>query len=255
MGKGVDWDKLKSGVIDNMKKGKGGAGKAGALLLKAVGKIQEEDFGQLGDIMKEAILIDPDAFKERAYVLFDKMLRAKKPGLLKKYERFFIENYVKFPEEEFEVIADGWVQTGKTVINGQIFVSKHRIIATGVEEAKSARVSGGGVFAFLNLIALGSYAYNKSIMEQIAKALSTEPGELVSYGVLYPIKDCYEVERQPKKKFKYSVLYKVDVPYKDKKGKDKVADMDIQVEILKSDPDLEAKLIKIEEILKANAKA
>jgi len=255
MGKGVDWDKLRSEVIDNMKKGKGGAGKAGALLMKAVGKIEEDDFDQLGGIMKEAILIDPDAFKERAYVLFDKLLRARKPALLKSYEEFFIENYVKFPGEEFEVIADGWVQTGKTVINGQIFVSNHRIIATGVEEAKSARVSGSGIFSFLTLIKLGTYAYNQSIMKQIAKALSSDPGELVSYGVLYPIKDCYDVQRQPNKKFKYSCLYKVDVPYTDKKGNEKIADMDVQVEILKSDPDLEDKLIKIEEILKANAKA
>ncbi|MFX0102089.1 MAG: hypothetical protein ACFFCS_21160 [Candidatus Hodarchaeota archaeon] len=254
MGKGVDWDKLKEKVITNMKKGKGGAGVAGNELRKAVGKIQEEDFGKLGDIMKEAILIDPDAFKERAYILFDKMLRATKPALLKSYEKFFIENYCKFPDEEFEVIADGWILTGKTAIMGQIFVSKYRIIATGVEEAKSANVSGGGIFAFLNLIKLGTYAYNKAIMDQIAKALASEPGELVSYGVLYPIKGCYEVQRQPKKKFKFACLYKIDVPYKDKKGKDKIADMDVQVEILKTDPELEAKLIKIEEILKANAK-
>ena len=58
------------------------------------------------------------------------------------------------------------------MIKGNIFVSNYRIIATGVQEAKKARVSGGGMFAFLSMIQLGSYLYNKSIMEQISKSIT-----------------------------------------------------------------------------------
>jgi hypothetical protein len=108
-------------------------------------------------------------------------MRARRADKLAEFERFFVQNFCKLPGEEFAVVCDGWVETGKSVIKGQVFVSDLRIIATGVQEAKKARVSGGGVFAFLSLIQLGSYMYNKSIMEQITKGI-TEGFTMVNYG-------------------------------------------------------------------------
>ncbi|MFW9889636.1 MAG: hypothetical protein ACFFER_15715, partial [Candidatus Thorarchaeota archaeon] len=191
MGK-VDLEKLRREVIEKMNKGK--SGDVGKNLMDAFRKIDRSEFQAFGEIMKDAILIDPALFSEKAYILFDKIMRARDPSKLSDYEIFFVENFCKLPGEEFAVIADGWVETGKSVIKGNVFVSNYRVIATGVQEAKKARVSGGGVFAFLSLVQLGSYMYNKSIMEQISRSISAESVQMVNYGVLYPIKGGYEIE-------------------------------------------------------------
>ncbi|MFX1271377.1 MAG: hypothetical protein ACFFAX_06790 [Promethearchaeota archaeon] len=255
MGK-VDFEKLRKEVMEKMNKGK--SGDVGNELRKAFEKIETSEFQTFGEIMKDAILIDPAMFSEKAYILFDKMMRARKADKLAEFERFFVQNFCKLPGEEFAVVCDGWVETGKSVIKGQVFVSNYRVIATGVQEAKKARVSGGGVFAFLSLIQLGSYMYNKSIMEQITKSISAESVQMVNYGVLYPIKGGYEIEQEAKgfrAKQNDRVNYKVDVPYQDKKGNEQIADVDVSIVVNIKDPDIQAKLDKVEEIVRANAKA
>jgi hypothetical protein len=251
---GVDLAKLKVEVVELMKKGK--SGDVGKKLMDAFRKIDSSEYHAFGEAMKEAIMVDPQAFSEKAYILFDKMMRAKDPHKLSEYEIFFVQNFCKLPGEEFAVIADGWVETGKSQIKGNIFVSNYRIIATGVQEAKAARVSGGGMFAFLSMIQLGSYMYNKSIMEQISKSIAG--GTMVNYGVMYPIKDCYNIEQEAKgfrAKVNDRVNYKVDVPYKDKKGKDEIADLSVSVIININNPEITPLLNKVEGILRANAKA
>lgn len=253
---GVDLAKLKIEVVELMKKGK--SGDVGKKLMDAFGKIDASQYQPFGEAMRDAIMVDPQLFSEKAYILFDKMLRARNPSKLSEYEKFFVQNFCKLPGEEFAVIADGWVETGKSQIAGNIFVSNYRIIATGVQEAKAARVSGGGMFAFLSMIQLGSYMYNKSIMDQVAKSVAGGSGTMVNYGVMYPIKNCYNIEQEAKgfgAKVKDRVNYKVDVPYKDKKGKEEVADLSVSVIINIKNPDITPLLNKIEAILRANAKA
>ncbi|MFW9851121.1 MAG: hypothetical protein ACFFF4_18495 [Candidatus Thorarchaeota archaeon] len=251
---GVDFDKLRNKVLELMNKGK--SGNVGKELMDAFRKIDSSEFQTFGEIMKDAIMVDPAMFSEKAYILFDKMMRAKDPRKLSEYERFFVENFCKLPGEEFAVIADGWVETGKSQIAGQVFVSNHRIIATGVQEAKKARVSGGGMFAFLSLIQLGSYLYNKSIMDQITKGIA-EGVEMVNYGVMYPIKGGYNIEQEAKgfrAKENDRVNYTVDVPYTNKKGQEEVADLHVSVIINIKNPQIQAHLDKIEGIVKSHAK-
>ncbi len=253
---GVDLEKLRKEVLEKMNQGK--SGDVGKKLMDAFRKIDRSEFQAFGEIMRDAILVDPAMFSEKAYILFDKIMRARDPSKLSEYENFFVENFCKLPGEEFAVIADGWVETGKSVIKGNVFVSNYRVIATGVQEAKKARVSGGGVFAFLSLIQLGSYMYNKSIMEQITKSISAESVQMVNYGVLYPIKGGYEIEQEAKgfrAKQNDRVNYKVDVPYVDKKGNEQIADLDVSIVVNINDPDIQAKLDKIEGIVRVNAKA
>ena len=253
---GQDFEKLRKTVIEKMNKGK--SGDVGNELRKVFEKIDPSEFQIFGEIMKEAILIDPVLFSEKAYILFDKMTRARKADKLAEFERFFVQNFCKLPGEEFQVICDGWVETGKSVIKGQVFVSDQRVIATGVQEAKAARVSGGGVFAFLSLVQLGSYAYNKSIMEQITKGITDSGYQMVNYGVLYPIHGGYEIEQEAKgfrAKQADRVNYKVDVPYSDKKGNPQVADIDVSVVVNIKDPEIQTKLDKIESIVRAHAKS
>ncbi len=253
---GVDFEKLRKEVLELMNKGK--SGNVGKKLMDAFRKIDSSEFQTFGEIMKEAILVDPAAFSEKAYILFDKMMRAKDPSKLSEYEKFFVQNFCRLPGEEFAVIADGWVETGKSSIKGNIFVSNYRIIATGVQEAKKARVSGGGMFAFLSLIQLGSYMYNKSIMEQISKSLTEGSAAVVNYGVMYPIRDGYDIEQEAKgfrAEIKDRVNYKVDVPYKNKKGKEEIADLNVSVVININNPEITPLLNKVEEILRANARA
>jgi hypothetical protein len=251
---GVDFDKLRSKVLELMNKGK--SGNVGKELMDAFRKIDSSEFHAFGEVMKDAILVDPAAFSEKAYILFDKMMRAKDPSKLSEYEKYFVQNFCKLPGEEFAVIADGWVETGKSVIKGNVFVSDLRIIATGVQEAKAARVSGGGVFAFLSLIQLGSYMYNKSIMEQITKGI-TEGFTMVNYGVLYPIRGGYNIEQEAKgfrAQQNDRVNFQVDVPYTNKKGQEEIADIDVSVVVNIKDPEIQTKLDKIEAIVRANAK-
>jgi len=252
---GVDFDKLRNKVLELMNKGK--SGNVGKELMDAFRKIDSSEFHAFGEVMKDAILVDPAAFSEKAYILFDKMMRAKDPSKLSEYEKYFVQNFCKLPGEEFAIIADGWVETGKSVIKGNVFVSDLRIIATGVQEAKAARVSGGGVFAFLSLIQLGSYMYNKSIMEQITKGITDGSYQMVNYGVLYPIKGGYEIEQEAKgfrAKQNDRVNFKVDVPYTNKKGQQELADLDVSVVININDPEIQTKLDKIEAIVRTNAK-
>ncbi|MFW9871110.1 MAG: hypothetical protein ACFFFO_16885 [Candidatus Thorarchaeota archaeon] len=252
---GQDFEKLRKTVIEKMQKGK--SGDVGNELRKVFEKMDTSDFQIFSEIMKEAILIDPALFSEKAYVLFDKMLRARKADKLAEFERFFVQNFCKLPGEEFHVICDGWVETGKSVIKGQVFVSDHRIIATGVQEAKAARVSGGGVFAFLSLVQLGSYMYNKSIMEQITKGITDGGYQMVNYGVLYPIRGGYNIEQEAKgfrAKQNDRVNFQVDVPYTNKKGQQEIADIDVSVVVNIKDPDIQAKLDKIESIVRTHAK-
>ena len=240
--------------MEKMNKGK--SGDVGNELRKAFEKIETSEFQTFGEIMKDAILIDPAMFSEKAYILFDKMMRARRADKLAEFERYFVQNFCKLPGEEFSVVCDGWVETGKSVIKGQVFVSDHRIIATGVQEAKKARVSGGGVFAFLSLIQLGSYAYNKSIMEQITKGIA-EGFTMVNYGVLYPIRSGYNIEQEAKgfrAKQNDRVNFQVDVPYTNKKGQQEIADVDVSVVVNIKDPDIQTKLDKIEAIVRAHAK-
>ena len=253
---GVDLAKLKIEVVELMKKGK--SGDVGKKLMDAFGKIDSSQDQPFGEAMKEAIMVDPQAFSEKAYILFDKMMRAKNPSKLSEYEKFFVQNFCRLPGEEFAVIADGWVETGKSQIAGNILLSNFRIIATGVQEAKAARVSGGGMFAFLSMIQLGSYLYNKSIMDQISKSLTGGSVTMVNYGVMYPIKDCYAIEQEAKgfrAKINDRVNYKIDVPYKDKKGKEEIADLSVSVIININNPEIAFLLNKIEQILRANARA
>ncbi|MHA2462809.1 MAG: hypothetical protein ACXAEJ_16390 [Candidatus Thorarchaeota archaeon] len=252
---GVDLEKLRREVLELMNKGK--SGNVGKKLMDAFRKIDSSEFHAFGEVMKDAIMVDPQAFSEKAYILFDKMMRAKDPSKLSEYEKYFVQNFCKLPGEEFAVIADGWVETGKSSIKGNIFVSNYRIIATGVQEAKKARVSGGGMFAFLSLIQLGSYMYNKSIMEQITKSITDESVQMVNYGVLYPVKGGYNIEQEAKgfrAKVNDRVNFTVDVPYTNKKGKEEVADLHVSVVININNPEITPLLNKVEEIVRANAK-
>ncbi len=253
---GVDFEKLKREVLELMQKGK--SGNVGKKLMDAFRKIDSSEFQIFGEVMKEAISVDPTLFSEKAYILFDKMMRAKDPKKLSEYERFFVQNFCKLPGEEFAVIADGWVETGKSQIAGQVFVSNYRVIATGVQEAKKARVSGGGMFAFLSLIQLGSYMYNKSIMDQVTKGVTDGSVSMVNYGVMYPIKSAYEIEQEAKgfrAKVNDRVNYTVDVQYKNKKGQDETADLHVSVIINIKNPEITPLLNKVEEIVRSNAKA
>jgi len=252
---GVDLEKLRREVLELMNKGK--SGHVGKKLMDAFRKIDSSEFHAFGEVMKEAILVDPAAFSEKAYILFDKMMRAKDPSKLSEYEKYFVQNFCKLPGEEFAVIADGWVETGKSSIKGNIFVSNYRIIATGVQEAKKARVSGGGMFAFLSLIQLGSYLYNKSIMDQITRSITDGSFTMVNYGVLYPIKGGYNIEQEAKgfrAKINDRVNFTVDVPYTNKKGQEEIADLHVSVVINIKNPEIATLLDKVEEIVRANAK-
>jgi len=252
---GVDLEKLRKEVLELMNKGK--SGHVGKKLMDAFRKIDSSEFHAFGEVMKEAILVDPAAFSEKAYILFDKMMRAKDPSKLSEYEKYFVQNFCKLPGEEFAVIADGWVETGKSSIKGNIFVSNYRIIATGVQEAKKARVSGGGMFAFLSLIQLGSYLYNKSIMDQITRSITDGSFTMVNYGVLYPIKGGYNIEQEAKgfrAKINDRVNFTVDVPYTNKKGQEEIADLHVSVVINIKNPEIATLLDKVEEIVRANAK-
>jgi hypothetical protein len=107
------------------------------------------------------------------------------------------------------------------------------------------------------MIQLGSYMYNKSIMDQISSSIAGGSGTMVNYGVMYPIKGGYNIEQEAKgfrAKVNDRVNYKVDVPYKDKKGKDEIADLSVSVVININNPEITPLLNKVEEIVRANAK-
>ena len=81
---------------------------------------------------------------------------------------------------------------------------------------------------------------------------------MVTYGVMYPIKGCYEIEQEAKgfrAKVNDRVNYTVDVPYTDKKGKEAVADLHVSVIINIKNPEITPLLNKVEEILRTNERA
>lgn len=259
MGK-LDLVKLKAEVEQLMSKGK--TPNAANSLQSAFNNrdLGPNEYQQFGEIMRDAIVKDPAGFMEKGYILFDKMIRPRNPAKLSDFEKFFVQNFCKLPSEEFTVIFDGWVETGKSWIAGNVFVSNYRIIATGVQEAKGAGVSGSGMFAFLSIINLGSYLYNKAIMDQIAKSVAGASEKMVNFGVIYPTKGCYEVGQESKGfgiKSPNRVKYKVDVPFTNKKGKEEVADLTITVipNIDWKNPEMANILGKVETALKAVAKA
>jgi hypothetical protein len=258
MGK-LDLAKLKEEVDKEMSKGK--APNAANKLQAAFNSkdLGPSEYQKFGEILRDCIVKDPASFMEKGYILFDKMIRPRNGAKLSDFEKFFVENFCKLPGEEFVSVFAGWVETGKSQINGNVFVSNLRIIATGVQEAKGAGVSGSGMFAFLSMINLGSYLYNKAIMEQIAKSVAGATN-FIPFGAIYPIKDCYEVEQSSKGfgvKNPNRVTYKVDVPFKNKKGKEEVADLTVSIipNLDWKQPEMAEVLGKVEEALKAVAKS
>jgi len=257
MGK-LDLDKLKAEVDQEMSKGKGpnAANKLqGAFNNK---DLTPNEYQKFGEILRDCIVKDPESFMEKGYVLFDKMVRPRNGAKLAEFEKFFVQNFCKLPGEEFEVIFDGVVESGKSTNTGQVFVSNMRIIATGVQEAKQANVSGG----FLSFIAMGSYLYNKSIMEQVMKSVNAAAGQFIPFGVIYPIKNCFGVEQASKGfgvKAPNRVKYNVDVTYVNKKGKEETSTLEMVVyPLLANDwknPQMAEILGKVEAALKKVAKA
>ncbi len=256
MGK-LDLAKLKTEVEQDM-----GKGKTPNAAMKLVGAFNNKDLGpseykQFGEIMRDAIVKDPEGFKEKGFILFDTQVRPRNPVKLSDFEKFFIENFCKLPGEEFSIIFEGVVETAKSMNKGNVFVSNMRIISTGLQEAKSANVSGG----FLSIIAMGSYLYNKSIMEQVMKSVNADAGQFVPFGVIYPIKNCYEVAQKSKGfgvKSPNRVEFKVDVTFTNKKGKEETSVMEVATyPILNQDwknPEMANILGKIEAALKKVAK-
>jgi len=93
-------------------------------------------------------------------------------------------------------------------------------------------------------------------MEQITAGI-TEGFTMVNYGVLYPIRGGYNIEQEAKgfrAKTNDRVNYQVDVPYTNKKGQQEIADIDVSVVVNIKDPEIQAKLDKIEAIVRAHAK-
>lgn len=257
MGK-LDLAKLKAEVDQEMSKGKGpnAANKLqGAFNNK---DLTPTEYQQFGEILRDCIVKDPESFMEKGYILFDKMVRPRNGAKLTEFEKFFVQNFCKLPGEEFSIIFDGVVESGKSINTGSIFVSNMRIISTGVQEAKQANVSGG----FLSFIAMGSYLYNKSIMEQVMKSVNAGAGSFIPFGVIYPIKNCYDVKQASKGfgvKSPNRVQFNVDVTFTNKKGKEETSALDMVVyPLLKDDwknPEMAKILGQVEAALKKVAKA
>jgi hypothetical protein len=257
MGK-LDLAKLKAEVDQEMSKGKGpnAANKLqGAFNNK---DLTSAEYQQFGEILRDCIVKDPEGFMEKGYILFDKMTRPRNGPKLAEFEKFFVQNFCKLPGEEFSIIFDGVVETAKSMNTGTVFVSNMRIISTGVQEAKSANVSGG----FLSLISMGSYLYNKSIMEQVMKSVTGAAGPVIPFGVIYPIKNCYGVEQASKGfgvKSPNRVKFNVDITFTNKKGKEESSALDLVVyPLLNQDwknPEMAKILGQVEAALKKVAKA
>jgi len=105
----------------------------------------------------------------------------------------------------------------------------------------------------LEFIRLGSYAVHKSVSDSIAKsvAVDMDASNILNYGRIYPFKDNYDIEE---KKIKKGVIkYKVVVIFTNKKGKEKVSNINITV-LVKKGPKMDKKVAKVAEILKKNSK-
>ncbi len=219
-------------------------------LLGGFKKLDPSDYDAMGEIFKAIIQADVEQFNDKIYKGFMFMASARYGAKLVDFEKHFIKNFCKLSGEEFKVIAEGWLQDGNSEVTGMLYVSNYRIIASGKKEVKQARLSGMG----LEFIRLGSYAVHKSVSDSISKSVAAdmEASNILNYGHIYPFKDNYDIEE---KKIKKGVIkYKVDVPFKDKKGKEKVSDMNITV-IVKKGPKMDKHIAKVVEILKKNSKS
>ena len=218
-------------------------------LLGGFKKLGPDDYDAMGEIFKAIIEADVEQFNDKIYKGFMFMASARYGPKLVDFEKHFIKNFCKLPDEEFKVITDGWLQDGNSEITGMLYISNFRIIASGKKEIKQARLSGMG----LEFIRLGSYAVHKSVSDSIAKSVAAdmEASNILNYGHIYPFKDNYDIEE---KKIKKGVIkYKVDVPFTDKKGKEKVSNMNITV-VVKKGPKMDKNVAKVAEILKKNSK-
>ncbi|MHA2036161.1 MAG: hypothetical protein ACW98X_06990 [Promethearchaeota archaeon] len=218
-------------------------------LLGGFKKLDPSDYDEMGEIFKAIIQADLEQFNDKIYKGFMFMASARYGAKLVDFEKHFIKNFCKLPDEEFKIITEGWLQDGNSEITGMLYISNYRIIASGKKEIKQARVSGMG----LEFIRLGSYAVHKSVSDTIAKSMASdmEASNILNYGHIYPYKDNYDIEE---KKIKKGVVkYKVDVPFTDKKGKEKVSNMNITI-IVKKGPKMDKHIDKVADLLKKNSK-
>nr|MDO8113828.1 hypothetical protein [Candidatus Sigynarchaeota archaeon] len=241
----LDYTKLKIEIVELMKKGK--INDVRKKLVDAFTEVRPLEYQQIGEAMKEIIMVDPQTFSRKVYYLLNKEMRAINKDKLVEFEKFFIQNFCKLPGEDFISISDGQLETGKSTISGTIFVSNLRIIATGVQELKDTK-NLAGILPFM------LYGYVRQIMEQIAKSMTIEfaADKIVNYGFMFPIKNNYLIERKENKKDR--IKYKVDFPYTNDKEKEEIAHLDICVIISEKNPEMELTLTKIEETLKSVTK-
>jgi hypothetical protein len=243
----TDFTALKGEILDLIANKK--HGNVVKKLLGGFKKLESPDYDAMGEIFKAIIQADVEQFNEKIYKGFMFMASARYGTTLVNFEKYFIENFCKLPDEEFIIVAEGWLQDGNSEITGMLYVSNYRIIASGKKEIKQARLSGMG----LEFIRLGSYAVHKSVSDSIAKSVAAdmEASNILNYGHIYPIKDNYDIGE---KKIKKGVItYIVDVPFTDKKGKPKVSNMNVTV-IVKKGPNMDEDIAKVAELLKKNSK-
>lgn len=244
----TDLKELKDEVLELVDKKK--HGNVVKKLLGGFKKLEPSDYDAMGEIFKEIIQADVEQFNDKIYKGFMFMASARYGPKLVDFEKHFIDNFCKLPGEEFIVVAEGWLRDDSSEITGMLYISNYRIIASGKKEVKQARVSGMG----LEFIRLGSYFAYKSVSDSIAKSVAAdmEASKILNYGHIYPIKDNYDVEE---KKIKKGVVkYKVDVPFKDKKGKDKVSNMNVTV-IVKKGPNMDEDIAKVADLINKNSKS
>jgi hypothetical protein len=243
----TDYSALKDEVLDLVANKK--HGNVVKKLLGGFKKLVPDEYDAMGEIFKAIIEADVEQFNDKIYKGFMFMASARYGPKLVDFEKHFIKKFCQLPGEEFKVITEGWLQDGNSEITGMLYISNFRIIASGKKEIKQARLSGMG----LEFIRLGSYAVHKSVSDSIAKSVAADmdAANILNYGHIYPFKDNYDIEE---KKIKKGVIkYKVDVPFTDKKGKEKVSDMNITV-IVKKGPKMDKYIEKVAEILKKNSK-
>ena len=243
----IDYTALKEEILELIAKGK--HGNVVKKLLGGFKKLESSDYDAMGEIFKAIIEADVEQFNDKIYKGFMFMASARYGAKLVDFEKHFIEKFCKLPGEEFIVIAEGWLQDNQAEITGMLYVSNYRIIASGKKEVKQARLSGMG----LEFIRLGMYKIHKSISDSIAKSIAAdmEASNILNYGHIYPIMDNYDIVE---KKIKKGVVkYKVDVPFTDKKGREKVSDMNIAV-IVKKGSNMDEDIDKVLKLLKKNSK-
>ncbi|MHA2007802.1 MAG: hypothetical protein ACXABO_09705 [Promethearchaeota archaeon] len=244
----TDLTALKNEVLDLI--GKKKHGNVVKKLLGGFKKLEPDDYDAMGEIFKAIIEADLEQFNDKIYKGFMFMASARYGAKLVDFEKHFIKNFCKLPGEDFKIITEGWLQDGNSEITGMLYISNYRIIASGKKDIKQARLSGMG----LEFIRLGSYAVHKSVSDSIAKSVAAdmEASNILNYGHIYPFKDNYDIGE---KKIKKGVIkYTVDVPFTDKKGKDKVSNMNVTV-IVKKGPKMEKYVEKVAKLLKENSKS